>query len=413
MNRCINIDWLEVYAHEILDGTERDAEWFRAQGVDVQVRDYGTRQYEQMFTVLDNMGEGIIEVRRKPKGLKTETGFTVLDEGSCHLRLTNRMCYAKSPVKVMTDFCERFGFIVSRISRLDICLDFEFFDWGDEPQKFLNRYLKGRYSKINQANIRANGKDLWDGRAWNSLSWGAEKSMVTTKFYNKTLEINERKDKPYIRQAWAADGLVEDFIQLTKHDKDGNVYHPQIWRLEFSIKSGVKKWYVIEDFKTAKRKLRSIHHCLDDYQTKKQLLEHFKGLVDHYFHFKVFVDGQRKDRCPDKKLFNFLPDVDRFYEVEHVAPSKTDRTALERLRLRLMAYKLRHPGGDDARAIDAVLAIIRRDEEYKSANSPQGREELAILQNLIARRMQLGTARSLGDDLATVRALMTLSDKVF
>lgn len=412
MNRCVNIDWLEVYAHEMQDGTTRDAEYFRSLGFDVAERDYGTRQYEQMFTILDQFSEPWIEVRRVPKGLKTTTGFSVLDEGSCHLRLSNRTCYAQNAAQIMIDFTERYGYIVSRISRLDICLDFEFFDYGDDPQKFLSRYLKGKYSKINQANVSAHGKDLWDGRAWNSLSWGAEKSQVTTKFYNKTLEITERKDKPYIRQAWASCGLVDDFINLTKRDKDGKIYCPQIWRLEFSIRSSVKRWYVIEDVHTAKKKLRSIHHTLDQYTDRKKLLEHFAGLVNHYFHFKMYVEGQRKDRCPDKRLFMFS-DVDRFYEVEHLATAHANNSALDSLEKRLEHYKLVHASAKDAPAIDAVLNLIRSDKLKNYSGSLASRNELLLLQQLIGIRMNRGHANSLDQDIEFVKSLLSLEDKIF
>lgn len=412
MNRCVNIDWLEVYAHEIDKEEPRDAEYFRALGYSVVEREYGTRQYEQMFTILDDNQEGFIEIRRLPKGLKTLTGFSVLDEGSCHIRLCNRTCYYKHAAQVMIDFCDRHRFVISRISRLDICLDFEFFDYGDDPQKFLNRYLNGRYSKINQSNIRANGKDLWDGRFWNSLSWGSPVSQVSTKFYNKTLELEEKKDKPYIRQAWASAQLVQDMVTLQKRDKDGNLYKPSIWRLEFSIKSSTKKWYVIEDTTTSKKKLRSIHHVLEDYVTDQQLMQHFVGLVNHYFHFKMYVEGQRKDRCPDKKLFNFT-DYDTYYQVEHVSTAKSDKAPLDSLVSKLTMFRLKHPTGPDAQAIDAVLAIIKRDQLNSSADSLEARNEQILLQNLIALQLSHANASSLESNIEFIKSLMTLGDRLF
>lgn len=412
MTRCVNIDWLEVYAHEIDADQPRDADYFRALGFSVNERPYGTRQYEEMFTILDNFGEGWIEVRRKPKGLKTTTGFSVLDEGSCHIRLCNRTCYCKPAAQIMIEFCDTHRFVISRISRLDICLDFEYFDYGDNPQDFLNRYLKGRYSKINQANISAHGKDLWDGRFWNSLSWGSPVSQVGTKFYNKTMELNDKKDKPYIRQAWAAAGLVNDMTTLEKIGKDGKLYKPDIWRLEFSIKSSTKKWYVVEDTTTAKKKLRSIHHVLDDYVSDELLMRHFVGLVDHYFHFKMFIPGQRKDRCPDKRLFNFTS-YDTYYQVEHVSTARSDKRPLDTLRNRLLSFKLKHPTGPDARAIDAVLDIIKTDILNSTANSLEARNEQMLLQNLIATRLHRGNANSLTDDIDFIKSLLTLDSKIF
>lgn len=41
------------------------------------------------------------------------------------------------------------------------------------------------------------------------------------------------------------------------------------------------------------------------YQGRDKLLALFASLTKNYFHFKKFKQGQRKDRCPDKKLFDF------------------------------------------------------------------------------------------------------------
>ena len=410
--RCINIDWLEVYAHEMLDGQPRDAEYFRTLGFSVLERDYGTRIYEQMFTILDNHGEAWIEVRRLPKGLNTVTNFSVLDEGSCHLRLCNRTCYFPHAAQIMIDFCDRYGFIVSRISRLDICLDFEKFDSGDNPQDFLYRYLKGRYSKINQANIHAHGKDMWDGRAWNSLSWGAHKSMIGTKFYNKTLELTEVHDKPYIRQAWLVAGLIDNFTEMTRHRPDGSVYKPDIWRLEFSIKSSVKKWFVIEDLSGKKKQLRSIHHTLQDYTTPELLFEHFRGLTEHYFHFKYFEQGQRKDRCKDKVLF-IWEEMPRYYKVDSVAAAKPVINPLERLRRRLEEYIMTHSDKSAITAAKSLLEAVKSEILRKQAGSEDTRQEILILQQLISRRIHGDDGHTLDEDIRNIESYMNLEQELF
>lgn len=412
MIRCINIDWLEIYAHEAADGTTRDADYFRENGYEVREREYGTRQYNQMFTIFDNVGEPLLEVRRDPKGASSLSGFSVLDERSCHIRLVNRTCYAPAAAQIMQNFCDKFGYLISRISRIDIALDFERFDYGDEPQKFVNRYLQGRYSKINQSNIRANGKDLWDGRFWNSLSWGSKTSQVSTKLYNKTLELSEHKDKPYIRQAWAAAGLVDDFVELTKRKPDGTIYKPSIWRLEFSIKSSVKKWYVIEDVHSGKKKIRSIHCTLEQFRDRTKLMEHFAGLCHHYFFFKHFEEGQRKDRCKDKKLFDFSQ-INTFYEVQHIATAKAETSALISLKSKLIIYRKLHQFGSEAKAIDSVLELIKQDELKRAASTPECRSELMALQMYISRRLMNLPTKSIEDELKFVQSILTLPDKIF
>lgn len=72
--RCVNIDWLEVYALE--DVTQvRDAEYFLQRGIFVMQRAYGTRVWSQMFTICDTQGDPMLEVRRAPISTVANGGF--------------------------------------------------------------------------------------------------------------------------------------------------------------------------------------------------------------------------------------------------------------------------------------------------------------------------------------------------
>ena len=402
-----------------------DADFFEADGWIVNRRPYGTRVYAEMFTLLEHTThEPFIEVRRRPLS-------SMLDESACHIRLTNRTCYYDHAALIMDDFLHRYNYTFFRISRIDICLDFELFDSYDSPQRFVQRYLSGRYSRMFTSGIRAIGKDHWDGRAWNSLSWGSPKSMIGTKLYNKTMEIKERTDKPYIRQAWAACGLVDDFQELTKINKKGEIYCPSIWRLEFSIKSSVKRWFVLDVDKNGDPTKRSIHNTLDCYYERNQLLDVFASLTDHYFHFKYVVDKpasgiarntihdtiqvinqertlQRKDRCPDKILFKFDSERGETYKIDHVSTATPkDRHDAALLR-KLEEYKLLHPQREIEHACDVLIRDIRMMMMRKSASDPANQQEIALLQTLIALRIKAEDKQSITIDDA--RAMMTIFD---
>ena len=409
--RCINIDWLEVYVHEPNDNITRDAEYFRTLGFDVTERAYGTRQYNQMFTINDTMGEGWIEVRRDPKGLKTETGFSVLDEGSAHIRFCNRTCYAKHAAQIMIDFLYTHKYILSRISRLDICLDFEKFDSGDDPQKFLDRYLRGVYSKVNQGNISAHGKDQWDGRFWNSLSWGAEKSMITTKFYNKTMELKQKKDKPYIRQAWAASGLVDDMVTLEKRKLDGDIYKPDIWRLEFSISSSVKNWVCFDVDTLGNKTHLSKRNDLSIYLNRESLVPMFASLVNHYFHFKKFQEGVRKDRCEDKTLFDFAERG--VYRVEKPAAAKADCKALISLKQRIENYRYVHFDESIRKACDIILNAIDKEMLSKQASVPTDATEIALLRLLLSYNIKQKDESTKVFDKRVFEKMLDLETEIF
>lgn len=305
--RCINLDWLEVHVLEPLDQAPRDADYFRSLGLVVMEREYGTRVFGQMFTILSPEDhEPMMEIRRAPK-------TKVLQANEVHLRLVNRVCYRDDAAQLMQTFIDTYGYEFRRISRVDIALDFERFDYGDRPKVFLRRYIEGVYSKINQANVSAHGTDTWTARNWNSISWGSPSSDVGTKFYNKTLELYDPIKrvfaKPYIMQAWMApdeDGnaLIDEHVKVMKADGNGIEFDHEIWRVEFSIRSSVRKWFVINRNGNAKDK-QSIRNTLDMYTSRDKMLVLFASLAHHYFHFKHFDPNQRKDRCLDKRLFRW------------------------------------------------------------------------------------------------------------
>lgn len=336
-----------------------NADYFRSHGYIVHEREYGTRVYNEMFTIEDQHGHAFIEVRRNPQS--GSSSFTGLSELSCHLRLVNRACYANNPVRDMAEFMIKHDYIFQRIFRLDLCYDFIRFDSGDDPARFLRRYIENKFSKVNQCKVRVIGDDSWASFDWESVSWGAPTSMVGTKMYNKTKELKATGDKkPWIKQAWFESGLVNDPLNL-----------PDVWRIEFSMHSSARNWIVIEDADSKHNKKRAVPHTLEMFDGRDRLWERFEEMAHHYFQFryveyldKVNSDGERnlkrKDVCREKRLFNY--NLNRtFYKIEGVAveckPDKDD----DILRRRLTLYREKHADPDLRRAIDILLNNLNRE----------------------------------------------------
>lgn len=408
--RCINIDWLEVYCLEDSIGYPHNADYFRRCGLHVVQRDYGTPIYHEMFTIFGNDNQPLLEVRRNPKSQIGLQEHGVLDPNACHVRLCNRTCYFNEPAKLLQQFLETYGLHYQRISRIDICLDFVKFDFGDDPAEFMRRYMAGRYSKINQANISAHGTDQWHGRIWNSVSWGNPKSMVSTKFYNKKLELTQVHDKPYIRQAWRAAGLVDDELTLTKFDADGNPTQPDIWRVEFSIKSGTRNWFRIEDQHRGGKPL-SVKHNLQMYSTREDYLNVFLSLADHYFHFKKFEPDKRKDRCADKLTFNTKKHR-VFYKLENVATKDEPAKRLHNLYAKIVEYRDSHPMPQIYNACNVILADLELSMRTTSLVKPWPLDEVAIIRNVIARRIH-SHDKPLNQDIAEERMVLNLTRQIF
>lgn len=400
--RCINLDWLEVFCQEPSPSQPYNSAFFREQGFAVDEREYGTRVYNEMFTLLDEDGLPLLEVRRNPKN-------PLIPVTSCHLRLHNRTCYLDNAAQFLQQFIDNYHYTFCRISRVDICLDLVVFDDNTRPRVFMQRYMRGKFAKINQANIHSHGADTWTGRVWNSVSWGSPTSMVSTKFYNKTLELYDPKhdsySKPYIRYAWLRSGLIDNMDRCTLNNET-----QEIWRIEFSIKSSVQRWFVIELNGEAK-KYQSIHNTLDCYFDRAKLLTIFASLSCHYFRFKRYIIGKPKHLCPERKLFNWKAEQTT-YEVDRTdkQPSRQPDPQLLMLIKHLknflndsMAPRLR----------DLILQLLKFLQEMQlkqELQQPWSQEELLAIQETMARRSQGIQDATFSVILAEIKELLRIND---
>ena len=395
-------------------GDPHDANYFRRVGLTVSERDYGTRVYKEMFTVNDVHGNPFVEVRRAPYSTGYG-GIHAVEE--CHLRLVNAACYLDNAAAMMQNFIDTYGYTINRISRVDICLDFERFDEGDDPAVFLSRYLRQVYSKINQGNITAHGADRWNGQVWNSVSWGSPTSAIGTKFYNKTMELYDAATgtyrKPHIRYAWLKCGLIDDFHKVMKQGKDG-WYTPQIWRVEFSIRSSVKKWFAIE-LNGEEKHYQSIRNTLDMYDCREKLLTLFASLQQHYFHFKHFQKEQRKDRCPDKVLFRWnQPQVT--YKVGRddtsmiLGEGHKQQRPFDTLIRKLKEYQLHHTAKDITDACQVIIRAIEGDYLRSDLRNPFSYTELMQLQRALSMKAA-GTDTDVVVLMQEVKNILKLNDK--
>lgn len=302
MRKLISIDWLEVY---VLEPKPMSVAYFERLGFPVRRRAYGTPQYREMFTILtpDCDEFDYIEIRRDPYSKKSKGG--ILADNACHIRLSNRFCYHPRCIDVFINFLATCGYIFKNTSRVDICADFQQFDTGEAPPSFISRYMREELYKEIQPrltaissqskddaelySIAAHGTDKPNFRLWNSLAWGSSKSNVRTKLYNKSQEMREVHDKPYIREAWERAGLAKHL---------GDVY-----RVEFSIKAATD--FVSKDTGEIERM------TLWRLQTDTARILWFNSLAYRYFRFREVVltrngTRQRKSRCPEVRPFGVL-----------------------------------------------------------------------------------------------------------
>ena len=372
--KCINLDWLSVYCLEP-QGCVMNAAYYKNLGWSVEEREYGTPQYREKFTLM-NGRHPFLEIERNPYSLKQNGG--IFEPESCHIRLANRTLYQPNPVQQLTNFIIKYGYEYKGISRVDVCCDLTIFDNGMKPQDLANKYMKDKIWKVHQSKIDAHssdGDDSWripihlgahgretkTGRTWNSLKWGSPKSALSTKLYNKTLELETNTGKFYIKDAWVKSGLCD--LQKVRYEYrnpktreieirskqisvvTGTAINQEIpieeakkidvWRVEFSMNSEGRKWIDLGDN-------HIVDLSLNAFDNLDSLAATFFTCSEWLFCFiyaKWITKGatrlkERTNRCKKLQLFNtkFLHShykPQRQTEMED--PSRTEKIMMYRL----------------------------------------------------------------------------------
>ena len=388
--KCINLDWLSVYCLEP-KGYAMNAAYFKALGWTVEEREYGTPQYREKFTLL-NGRHPFLEIERNPYSLKQNGG--IFEPESCHIRLANRTLYQPQPVQQLTNFIVKYGYEYKGISRVDVCCDLTIFDNGMKPQDLANKYMKDKIWKVHQSKIDAHssdGDDSWripihlgahgketkTGRTWNSLKWGSPKSALSTKLYNKTLELETNTGKFYIKDTWVKAGLC-DLQKVTYEYRNPKTKETEIrtkqvcvvpgtavdqeipiegakkidiWRVEFSMNSEGRKWIDLGDNHV-------VDLSLNAFDNLDSLAATFFTCSEWLFCFiyaKWITKGatrmkERTNRCKKLQLFNT-----KFLH-SHYKPQRQTETEDPSRTEKIMMYRLIAKSKDD-----------KLSEEYREA----------------------------------------------
>lgn len=208
------------------------------------------------------------------------------DQTGCSVKLSNAILYIYDWYWILCDILDTLKWQPQNISRIDLCCDQNYFLNGLHPETFIRSYTSKKNSYI-RVGRKANDFALYahkdiGGVSYNSIRWGSRQSGVSVYLYNKTKELNEQKDKPYIRKCWQECGL-----HLSK----------DVWRVEISITSQG----------TGLKDITSMMlHTLfvDDLKTSEAIKTIFQTYAQKYFHFKKIIQGKRKKDMPDFPLLS-------------------------------------------------------------------------------------------------------------
>lgn len=284
MEKIINIDWLAFFCQcgDIVD--------FHT--YTLEEKNYGTQIFKKVADVI-KYNEVVATVLWQPRS-------DILPENSAMIKIKNRQLYNEKWYQIFSDIEKNWFCKNIKISRIDICADFLTFKNGLFPKTLISNFLSQKFVKVGKGTFKVMGNQK-KYINYQYLRFGSGSSDVSAYLYNKSAEMREVRDKPYIRQQW------KNLKNRKKLD---------VWRLEFSLRGKSLKIvdtingnFVIDDFKSL---------------TEKELIANiYSFMIKKYFSFVIREKQKNKNRW--KKIILFENEDCHFKIVDFSLKSDTTK----------------------------------------------------------------------------------------
>ena len=222
---CISVDWFEVCAN----GSSISAiHEFTIDGrVFYVIKEERQTPFFKDFYIIKHKNLEYAYVRQTPRLDRMKKTL------SC-VKLANRVLYHENAAKLLLGILNALHLRYQGITRLDIAYDCNRFFDGRLPSKFVKHFVSKPIDSIggmylaNCKEYSVHGrKSIGNDGSINYIAFGAKSCQKRGYIYNKSLELEEVKDKPWIRDMWERNGLKNDAKN-------------KVWRAEISIRSGGK-----------------------------------------------------------------------------------------------------------------------------------------------------------------------------
>lgn len=213
---CISVDWLQVccYSNNLAFLLNNDyynkvdslPYWLELQPLE-------TRSFARFIRVHTKVGNDwryCADILAVPRS-------TMLNSNIVLVKIHNRFLYSQNYVKLLYNICATFKLSIKGLTRLDLCYDCNSFHNGLKPHKFIKEFVTAEFNspryiyKVGAKQFRVyGGKSVSSATKFSGIEFGSGKSSKRCYIYDKTRELEEVKDKPWIRQYWHENGLISD-----------------------------------------------------------------------------------------------------------------------------------------------------------------------------------------------------------
>lgn len=213
---CISVDWLQVccYSNNLAYLLNNDyynkvdslPYWLELQPLE-------TRSFARFIRVHTKVGNDwrcCADILAVPRS-------TMLNSNIVLVKIHNRFLYSQNYIKLLYNICATFKLSIKGLTRLDLCYDCNSFHGGIKPHKFIKEFVTAEFDspryiyKVGAKQFRVyGGKSVSSTTKFTGIEFGSGKSSKRCYIYDKSRELAEVKDKPWIRQYWQENGLISD-----------------------------------------------------------------------------------------------------------------------------------------------------------------------------------------------------------
>lgn len=213
---CISVDWLQVccYSNNLAYLLNNDyynkvdslPYWLELQPLE-------TRSFARFIRVHTKVGNDwryCADILAVPRS-------SMLNSNIVLVKIHNRFLYSQNYIRLLYNICDTFKLSIKGLTRLDLCYDCNSFHGGLKPHKFIKEFVTAEFDspryiyKVGAKQFRVyGGKSVSSTTKFTGIEFGSGKSSKRCYIYDKTRELTEVKDKPWIRQYWQKNGLISD-----------------------------------------------------------------------------------------------------------------------------------------------------------------------------------------------------------
>lgn len=323
-NRCISVDWLTMYCKCSMVVENEEYEWRKLE--------HGTNQFSEVYQVYNKRDNQLYcTIERAPYS-------PIIPKDAMMVQVANRYLYYKNWNITLSNFMYVSNIFPQSISRIDICCDFNEFAYGINPAAFIKKVASGKYRYAGRSEITYQTSKKGQ-RDFKYMRVGNRESEISSYLYNKTLELEERYDKPYIREMWENSGIDTSRT---------------VWRLEVSLSN--KQMRAIMP---STGELFRIDLPFLDQQYQVENLYH--AAVTKSFHFKYDKKGQRTTRLKTVPLFKSQSTTILLtIPTNEPKTNRMDKIIVKRLANYYSMYRIENES--DAEKLEMALQVLLKNE---------------------------------------------------